>query len=179
MLSIAADVAHYHELERAVNAAIEAFGTIDVLVNNAAIDVAGPLATLPPEEWRRVIDVNLHGVFNATHLVYQHMRNRKSGCIMTVSSVLGRRGVENAIAYCSSKAALNGFNQALLSEARQHNIRCTLVVPGGIDTGWHKQRHPEFMQPLEIAKLLLDVADNKQLYVPELLLTPRDEQMYP
>jgi len=135
-IGLACDVADKHACERAVAAIIDKFGHIDVLINNAGI--TQPLKTMgiTPEDWRRVLDVNLSGVLYLSQAVVPHMRERKSGAIVCMSSVSAQRGggVFGGPHYSAAKAGVLGLAKAMARELGPDNIRVNCVTPGLIQT---------------------------------------------
>jgi 3-oxoacyl-[acyl-carrier protein] reductase len=128
------DVTDPTSLDAAIVATEQQLGGLDVLINNAGIGRYGPVAEQSPEEWRRVIEVNLLGAFNATRLALPALRRRGGGQIIAISSGAARQGYPNMSAYCASKAALEGFMRALAAEVADEPIKCATIVPGGILT---------------------------------------------
>lgn len=180
VLAMAADIGRADEVERLVQRTLELFGRVDVLVNNAAIDHAAPIHELTVEQWNEVVAVNLSGVFYACKAVFPAMMRQGGGSIFNISSVAGKRGWANATAYCATKFALSGFSQALTMEGRPHNIRCSVIYPGGMDTGWHAERHPEFLDTEDVGRLLLHLAtQDPRFVVNEAVVTPINEAGYP
>jgi 3-oxoacyl-[acyl-carrier protein] reductase len=110
-------------------------GAIDLLVNNAGITRAAPLAQLSLADWHAVIDVNLHGVFNCLQAAGRHMLVAGQGVILNISSVAAERGSPGRTAYSTSKAAINGLTRAAAVEWAEHGVRVNAVGPGYIATG--------------------------------------------
>lgn len=176
----AGDVGDAGSVAEMVKAAVDHFGRVDILVNNAAIDHPGPITELTVDQWDQIVAVNLSGVFYACKAVFPQMVTQGGGLIFNISSVAGRRGWAGATAYCATKFALTGFTQALVAEGRPHNIRCSLIYPGGMDTGWHAERHEEFLDPHDVGRFLLHLATQEPRFtVPEAIVTPLNEQGYP
>lgn len=123
-----ASVAAMHET------AVERFGAIDVLVNNAGYGLLGPLTELSIEELRAVYEVNVFGVVRCIKAVVPGMKRRGEGAIVNVSSVVGEVTLPYMGAYCSTKHALNSLSDALRAELRPHGIAVTTVMPGRIRT---------------------------------------------
>ncbi|MBO0766476.1 MAG: SDR family oxidoreductase [Hyphomicrobiaceae bacterium] len=124
------DVASYPEVERAFNNALEAFGRIDILVNNAVIN--GPIVPTweyPLKDWDRVIAVDMNSVFYSSRLAARHMRQRRSGRIITVSSIAGKEGVPNISAYSAAKAGVIGFSKALAKELADVGVTVNCIAP--------------------------------------------------
>ena len=109
-------------------------GPVEVLVNNAGITRDAPFHKMTPEQWREVIDTNLTGVFNMTHGVWNGMRDRKFGRIVTISSINGQKGQFAQANYSASKAGDIGFSRALAQEGARNNITVNVVAPGYIAT---------------------------------------------
>jgi NADP-dependent 3-hydroxy acid dehydrogenase YdfG len=130
------DLANAPQIEAAVARVAAEFGRVDILVNAAGTDVPGPVETLDPRDWERVIAVNLTAPFLLTKAVWPHLRQAGGGTIINVSSVAGRRGWANAAAYCATKFALTGLTQSLAAEGRQHGIRACVIYPGAMATAW-------------------------------------------
>jgi 2-dehydro-3-deoxy-L-rhamnonate dehydrogenase (NAD+) len=145
----AVDVADAEAVARATDATVSAFGRIDVLVCSAGI--TGPNVTVweyPVDEWRRVFDVNMHGVFHCNRAVVPHMRSNGYGRIVNLASVAGKEGNPNASAYSASKAAVIGFTKSLGKELAKTNVRVNCVTPAAVRTAIFDQmtqQHIDFM----------------------------------
>ena len=127
-------VADYDACKEGV-AKVEAdLGPVEVLVNNAGITRDAPFHKITPEQWREVIDTNLHGVFNMTHPVWSGMRDRKFGRVITISSINGQKGQFAQANYSAAKAGDIGFSRALAQEGARNNITVNVVAPGYIAT---------------------------------------------
>jgi 3-oxoacyl-[acyl-carrier protein] reductase len=134
VLPIRADVRRLEQVEQAIETAARHFGGLDVLVNNAGIGVFRPVADMTDDEWHRVIDTNLTGVFYCCRAVLPHLRSRGGGWIINISSLAGTNAFPEAAAYCASKAALNAFSEALMQEVRHDGVRVAYVMPGSVRT---------------------------------------------
>ncbi|MBC9070911.1 SDR family oxidoreductase [Thauera sp. CAU 1555] len=127
------DLSNRHDIERIVPAAIAALGGLDVLVNNAGI--AGPTAPVEafdPDEWDRVMQINLGGTFNVTRLAIPHLKRSAAGSIIVMSSVAGRYGYPNRSAYSASKWGLIGLTKTLSRELGEYGIRVNAILPGAV-----------------------------------------------
>ena len=109
-------------------------GPVEVLVNNAGITRDAPFHKITPQQWREVIDTNLNGVFNMTHPLWNGMRERKFGRIITISSINGQKGQFAQANYSASKAGDLGFTKALAQEGARAGITVNAVCPGYIAT---------------------------------------------
>lgn len=112
-----------------------AWGGLDVLVNNAGITQNLPMALLEEEDWDKVMDTNVKGTFLTTKAVLRFMIRKKAGVILNVGSLAGERMIEAPVHYCTSKAALRGFTEALAKEVSRHGIRAVNLAPGLLEDG--------------------------------------------
>ena len=109
-------------------------GPIDVLVNNAGVERSGSIEELPMEDFRAVMETNYFGVLRCIQVLAPHMRKRRSGCIVNVSSVAGRIASPPLTPYMASKFALEALSEALAAEMKTFNVRVIIIEPGIIDT---------------------------------------------
>jgi NADP-dependent 3-hydroxy acid dehydrogenase YdfG len=129
-----ADVSDEAEVEAAVDATREAFGGIDVLVNNAAILRGDPVADADLADLHRHVEVNLLGTMNATHAALPDLLEGDGGHVVTVSSMNAKFPAAGASAYTASKFGVNGFARALRREVSEEPVRVTIVMPGPIQS---------------------------------------------
>jgi NAD(P)-dependent dehydrogenase (short-subunit alcohol dehydrogenase family) len=132
----ALDVTDAEAAKSAVQVAIDAFGRLDVLVNNAGFAHIGPFEQLDPEDFRSQIETNLFGVVNVTRAALPFMRRQKAGHIIQVSSVGGRIASPGLSAYQAAKWAVGGFTEVLAQEVGHLGIKVTALEPGGMLTNW-------------------------------------------
>jgi 3-oxoacyl-[acyl-carrier protein] reductase len=132
--NVRADVRNSADAARAIEAAIERFGSLDVLVNNAGVGLFGNVADMSVAHWQQVIETNLSGVFYSCHAAIPHLRRRGGGWIINISSLAGKNPFVGGAAYCASKAGLNAFSEALMQEVRYDNIRVSYIMPGSVST---------------------------------------------
>lgn len=134
------DVSDPASVARMTAAVLEKFGSIDVLVNNAGIaGMSKPVHEYPDEEWRRVLAVDLDGVFYCSKAVLPHMLARGSGRIVNIASISGKEGNPNMAAYSAAKAGVIGFTKALGKEVATKGIYVNCVTPAVIETEILKQ----------------------------------------
>jgi NAD(P)-dependent dehydrogenase (short-subunit alcohol dehydrogenase family) len=122
------------------------FGRIDVLINNAGIDITESVEDLTTDQWQQVIGVNLNGPFYMAKAVFPELRANGGGHIINIVSTAAKRAWANASAYHASKWGLLGFSQALHVEGRPHNIRVTSLIAGGMRTPFLLDRFPDIDQ---------------------------------
>ncbi|KAA5805453.1 acetoacetyl-CoA reductase [Alkalicaulis satelles] len=127
-------VADYDACREGIAAVEAAHGPVDILINNAGITRDAPFHKMTPQQWREVIDTNLTGVFNMTHSVWNGMRDRGFGRIVTISSINGQKGQFAQANYSAAKAGDLGFTKALAQEGARRNITVNAVCPGYIAT---------------------------------------------
>ncbi len=128
------DVSHFDSCAKGVAQIETDLGPVDVLVNNAGITRDAPFHKMTPEHWNEVISTNLNGVFNMTRNVWEGMRSRKFGRIVTISSINGQKGQFAQANYAASKAGDIGFTKALAQEGARAGITVNVIAPGYINT---------------------------------------------
>jgi 3-oxoacyl-[acyl-carrier protein] reductase len=156
-----ADIARRDEVEAAITKLKQELGTIDILINNAGIAQFGQLTEMNPEDWERIMQVNVMGTYYVTRSVLPTMIENQSGNIINISSTAGERGFASGSAYCASKFAVLGLTEALMQEVRKHNIRVVALTPSTVNTDLAKnlglkigdQEH--MMQPEDVAELII------------------------
>ena len=133
-LILKANVVNSEEIENVVTKAIEEFGKIDVLVNNAGITKDNLLMRMSEEEFDSVININLKGTYIVSKIVTKYMMKKRAGSIINMSSVVGVTGNAGQCNYSASKAGIIGFTKSLARELSSRNIRVNAVAPGFIET---------------------------------------------
>ena len=134
ILFVRANVSKYSEAEELVKKAIEKFGKIDVLVNNAGITRDNLIMRMKEEDFDSVININLKGTFNVTKNVIPYMMKKREGRIVNISSVVGVSGNAGQCNYAASKAGIIGFSKSIAKELASRNILCNCIAPGFIGT---------------------------------------------
>jgi 3-oxoacyl-[acyl-carrier protein] reductase len=153
------------------------FGRVDILVNNAGIGgFSTPLHQLPVEDWDRILNTNLRGVFYMIHALAPLMIKGKSGHIINISSLAGKNALPNGAAYAASKWGLNGLSYSVAEELRSHNIRVAVICPGSTNTELspHEGKSASRMlQPDDVAHVVeMLVTQAPQSFASEVLLRP-------
>jgi NAD(P)-dependent dehydrogenase (short-subunit alcohol dehydrogenase family) len=133
-----ADVRSKREVEAAHRLALEAYGRIDVLVNNAGVWIEKPLLDFTDEEWALTLDTNVTGLFHCTRAVLPAMKARRRGRIINLASIDGQVGFQNLVPQCTSKFAVVGFTRALAKELWADGVAVTAICPAEVDKsmGW-------------------------------------------
>ncbi|MBI1375781.1 MAG: SDR family NAD(P)-dependent oxidoreductase [Phycisphaera sp.] len=131
-LAVATDVADRQQVKDLVDKAVETYGRIDVMLNNAGLMPLAPLEKLKVDEWDQMIDVNLKGVLYGIAAALPHMKEQKSGHIINVSSVYGHKLGPAATVYCATKFAVRALSEGLRQEVKPYNIRTTVISPGAV-----------------------------------------------
>ncbi|MFJ3054476.1 SDR family oxidoreductase [Herbaspirillum sp. NPDC087042] len=133
-IAVQTDVTHEEQVRRLVQAAIDQYGQVDALLNNAGLMPQSLLELGRSEDWNRMIDVNIKGVLYGIAAVLPHMRERKSGHIINVSSVAGHKVRAGGAVYSATKHAVRVISEGLRQEVKPYNIRTTVISPGAVDT---------------------------------------------
>lgn len=193
--AIELDVTNEPQGQAAVNAAVEAFGRLDVLVNNAGYGDTRPFEQVPSNEFRQLVETCFFGVVNLTRAALPVMRQQRSGHIIQISSLGGRTAFPGNAAYFASKWAVGGFTEGLAQETAPFGVKVTALEPGAMRTNWGKRAHsdrpallPEYEpsvgasmkqmegywgnesgDPFKVAQVVLKIADTETL-PPHILL---------
>ena len=142
------DVADEDAAHAALQVAMDAFGRLDVVVNNAGYGDVAPFEQLSSERFKAVIDTNFYGVVNVTRAALPIMRKQKSGCILQISSVGGRLALPGSSAYHAAKWAVGGFTESLAQEAAPFGVKVCALEPGGMRTNWGTRAHQDLPELL-------------------------------
>lgn len=134
VLAVRSDASDFEAAQELVAESLKAFGTLDVLVNNAGITKDNLLMRMSEEDFDRVMKVNLNSIFNTTKAVIRPMMKQKAGSIINISSVVGVKGNAGQANYAASKAGIIGFTKSTALELGSRNIRCNALAPGFIET---------------------------------------------
>jgi 3-oxoacyl-[acyl-carrier protein] reductase len=174
---IPCDVTVLHQLEYAAARVESTFGRVDILINNAGVGgFTEPLHQLPPDDWDRILNTNLRGVYYAIHAFAPMMIRAYTGHIINISSLAGKNPVPRGAAYAASKWGLNGLSYSVAEELRGHNIRVSVVCPGSVDTELspHTGKDPnKMLRATDIAHAVaMLVTQAQQSFVSEILIRP-------
>jgi 3-oxoacyl-[acyl-carrier protein] reductase len=129
-----ADVRDPASMQAMVDATVDRFGQLDILVGNAGVGAYGPFLDLPMDQLNEMIDINVKGLIYSVRAALPHLLKSDAADLVTIASEAGRRGLPYEAVYCSSKFAQVGLTAALDHELREQGVRCTNVCPGGVAT---------------------------------------------
>jgi 3-oxoacyl-[acyl-carrier protein] reductase len=174
---IVCDVADLSSVEQFARSVLEKHRRVDILVNNAGIgSFSGPLHALAPEQWDKVININLRGVYYCIRAFAPKMIEQQSGDIINISSIASKNPLPNGAVYGASKWGLNGLTYSVAEELRGYNIRVSVVCPGSVDTdlsphaGKNKDR---MLKPDDVAHAVeMLVTQAPQSFASEIVLRP-------
>jgi NADP-dependent 3-hydroxy acid dehydrogenase YdfG len=183
-VAIPTDVTDSEQVDRLVESAVNLFGRVDILVNSAGVThKIAPLEQFSDDDFRLVIETNLHGTFYATRAVIPHMKRQRSGTIVNIASRVGKIGIANIAPFCAAKFALDGLSQALGAELRPYNVFVTTIFPGLINTELEPLNPGEefrrrLMTAADVAEVILWVCTlPPTVRVDELPIMPRQIDM--
>lgn len=172
------DASKLDDAQALVDAVIEEFGTVDVLVNNAGITRDTLLMRMSEQQWDDVINTNLKSAFNLTKAVLRPMLKARKGSIINMSSVVGVSGNAGQANYAASKAGLIGFSKSVAQELGSRNIRCNAIAPGFIETEMTETLDPKVVaewrasiplkrggSPKDVADLTVFLASDMSAYI--------------
>jgi NAD(P)-dependent dehydrogenase (short-subunit alcohol dehydrogenase family) len=131
-----ADVTHDGSVRAAVDATVDQWGRLDVLVNNAGIGSQGTVVDNPDDEWRRMFDVNVLGIVRTSRAALPYLRRSLSGAIVNVGSIAGAAGLPQRAAYSATKGAVHALTRAMAADHLREGVRVNCVAPGTADTPW-------------------------------------------
>lgn len=169
VLGMRCDVGVASDVEKLVKAAVEQFGGVDVLVNNAGVGMLKQLVETTEREWDETINSNLKSAFLCSKAVLPYMLRQKSGVIVNVSSGAGKTGFENLSAYCASKFGMMGLTESLAWEVASTRIRVMAICPGDVDTvmqdmdpAYHKANKARMITAGQVAENIVEmILDSK------------------
>jgi NADP-dependent 3-hydroxy acid dehydrogenase YdfG len=184
-LALTVDLCDENAIQAAFDLIVERFGQIDILVNNAGTDKTESIEEMSIEDWDRVMAVNLRAPFITSKLAFPIMRTAGSGHIINITSTAAKRAWANASAYHASKWGLLGFSHALHVEARQHKIKVTAVLAGGMTTPFLLDRFPDIdtnnlQDPKNVAQTIHYILTQpEETVIPEVMVIPMRETSWP
>ena len=142
LMTFAADVRDHLAVATLMEETARREGGIDIVVNNAGVGWFGSVESQGHDDWRRVMDTNVTGLFNCCKAAIPHLRRRGGGYIINISSLAGTNPFAGGASYCASKAAVDVFSEALMQEVRHDNIRVSYIKPGSVNTDFMGEADP-------------------------------------
>lgn len=178
------DVADENNIKEVFEKIMNKFGKLDILINNAAIDLTQSIDTINTQSWQNIIHVNLIGPFLMTKYAFSIMDKNRQGQIINICSTASKRTWANASAYHASKWGLLGFSHASHVEGRGKNIKVTAVIAGGMKTPFLLERFPEtepnLQDPKNVAEVIRHILSlPEETVIPEVMIIPMKETSWP
>ena len=175
---VATDLTRDEELERLVNRAVEKWGSIDYLINNAGWGKHAPVVKAKIKDWDETLQVNLRAPMILTKLVLPTLIQKGGGAIVNIASIAAKMGDANAAAYSASKFGLLGFTQSLYEEVREYGIKVAAILPGFVDTPLipvtAKMDRSKMIRPEDVAEAVLFVLNSSPACCPvEITIRPQ------
>lgn len=175
------DIRNADQVSKFIHKVKEIYGSVDILINNAAVIRPGPLDEMPEEDWNLVMDTNLKGPFNTMKAVIPLMKDQKGGMILNICSILGKKAFPDFSLHCASKFGLRGLSLSAKEELRKYDIQVMIVNPGSVSTrmwdhidGDHD--YGQMVQPKEVASSVIHVLKNADnCVINELDITPKND----
>ena len=168
--SYSADVREPGQMEALMARTVDTFGRLDILINNAGVGHFQELAKLSIEDWNKVIETNLSGVFFACRAAIPLLKASRGGWIINISSLAGSHPFSGGAAYCASKAGLDAVSEVLMQELRYDNIRVSCVAPGSVDTRFSGNDESSSitrkLDPRDVAQVVVDLLGHQPRSLP-------------
>ena len=166
------DVSVSHEVNTLVNEALEIYGRVDIIINNAGITYVKKLIDTTEVEWDLTLEINLKGAFLFCKAIVPHMIENNCGVIINVSSGAGKVGFEDISAYCASKFGMIGLTESLAREVANYNIRVMTICPGevatkmqeDVDARYYELNKHKMLHPSTVAEKIADMIFNDNKY---------------
>jgi NADP-dependent 3-hydroxy acid dehydrogenase YdfG len=196
-LTIEADITDAAQATAAIERTLSAFGRLDTLINNAGVMLLGPIVGAPPEEWERMLEINVSALMHCTHAALPHLLEaatkepRYVADLINVSSVAGRVARAGSGAYNATKWAVNAFSEALRQEVTKRHVRVALMEPGAVTTELSSHNRPEIQTMIaqrfgNVERLAAeDIADAiayivtrpRHMAINEMLIRPTEQEL--
>lgn len=166
------DVSVSSQVNNLVNEALEIYGRVDILINNAGITYVKKLIDTSEEQWDDTLDINLKGAFLFCKAIVPHIIESNGGVIINVSSGAGKVGFEDISVYCASKFGMIGLTESLVREVANYNIRVMTICPGEVatkmqevvDAGYYERNKHKMLHPRTVAEKIADMIFNDSEY---------------
>ncbi|MDI2587966.1 SDR family oxidoreductase [Psychrobacillus sp. NEAU-3TGS] len=186
-----ADVTNFEDVKKVAQLALDTFGKIDVLYNNAGIMPTAPIIEGRRDEWKQMLDINIMGVLNGIAAVIPFMAEQKSGHIIATDSVAGHVVYPDSAVYCGTKFAVRAIMEGLRQEQRENNIKSTIISPGAVDTELyntindkdvaekvHKMQIESGLIPEDIASaVMFAISTPDRMSISDMIVRPTSQQV--
>jgi NAD(P)-dependent dehydrogenase (short-subunit alcohol dehydrogenase family) len=152
-----------------IQGAVDRFGALDVLVNNAGVGRFAPIPEITPEDWDLQLRTNLDGVFHCSRNAIPHLIARGGGWIINMGSLAGKNPFAGGAAYNATKFGLLGMSEAMMLDLRHHGIRVTCIMPGSVNTYFGGEPDPAMdwkLAPEDVARIVVDLLDFPERALP-------------
>lgn len=157
------DIKDSNSVMKAINEAVDVFGHIDIIINNAGLGIFKPVEEIEEEEWDTVLETVLKGTFLVTKFALPHLYKQKRGHIINIASLWSKKFCKECSAYTAAKYGVRGFSDSLREEAREHNVKVSTIMPGTVATPffengeWKDFDPAAALKPEDVAKAVVDV----------------------
>ena len=175
-LAVQTDIQYKAQIEAMAKAALDRFGSVEILVNNGGVAIHNAIPNIKEEDWDWMMAINLRGTFLCTQAFFQHMCDRRTGHIVNVVSRAGKNGSAKFGAYAASKFGALGFTQTTDAEGVPFNVKATAVLPGAVATQQRSDNHVDdqskLLQPEDVAEYIAFIVtrpDRVHIFEPTLI----------
>lgn len=177
-LAVQTDVQHKSQIEAMAKAALDRFGSVEILVNNGGVAIHNPIPKIKEEDWDWMMSINLKGTFLCTQAFFQHMCDRQQGHIVNIVSRAGQVASAKFGAYAASKFGTLGFTQTTDAEGLPFNVKASALCPGAVDTQQraenHVDDHSKLLLPEDVAEYVAFIVTRpNRVYIAEGTLVPQ------
>lgn len=161
IVGVPCDMRVHDDVRRLIGRAVKEFDRLDILINNAGVGTFAPIDEMEVDDWHRIIETNLNGVFYACHAAIPHMKQHGGGYIINIGSLAGKNPMPGGSAYNASKFGLVGFSEAMMLDVRHQGIKVTYVMPGSVATHFNDHTPGAAdawkIQPEDVAQIVMDL----------------------
>jgi NADP-dependent 3-hydroxy acid dehydrogenase YdfG len=177
-LAVQTDIQYKTQIEALAKAAIDRFGSVDILVNNGGVAIHNSIPNIKEEDWDWMMRINLKGTFLCTQAFFQHMCDRRQGHIVNIVSRAGKVASAKVGAYAASKFGALGFTQTTDAEGLPFNVKATAICPGAVATQQRAENHVDdqsmLLQPEDVAEYVAFIVTRpKRVYIGEVSILPQ------
>jgi NADP-dependent 3-hydroxy acid dehydrogenase YdfG len=177
-LAVPTDIQEKTQIDAMAAAAINRFGSVEILVNNAGVAIHNAISNIKEKDWDWMMTINLKGTFLCTQAFFKHMCDRREGHIVNIVSRAGKVAAAKVGAYAASKFGALGFTQTTDAEGLPFNVKATAICPGAVATRQRAENHDDdqsmLLQPEDVAEYVTFIVTRpKRVYIGELSIVPQ------